>query len=68
MPYFIYLFIYTFIHLFIYLFKAAPTAYGGFQARGQIGAVATNLHKNHSNARSEPRLRATPQLTAMLHP
>ena len=35
---------------------AAPAAYGGSQARGQIGAVATSLHQSHSNAGSEPRL------------
>ena len=43
---------------------AAPAAYGGSQARGQIGAVAAGLLQSHSNARSEPRLRPTPQLTA----
>ena len=31
---------------------AAPTAYGGFQARGLIGAVATSLCQSHSNAGS----------------
>ena len=34
------------------LFRAAPTAYGGSQARCQIRAVATGLHHSHSNARS----------------
>ena len=29
--------------------RAAPTAYGGSQARGRIGAVAAGLHQNHSN-------------------
>ena len=43
---------------------AAPTAYGGSQARGRIGAVATGLRQSHSNAGSEPRLQPTPQLTA----
>ena len=33
---------------------AAPVAYGGSQARGPIGAVATGLHQRHSNAGSEP--------------
>ena len=32
--------------------KATPTAYGGSQARGRIGAIATGLHHSHSNARS----------------
>ena len=43
---------------------AAPTAYGGSQARGPIGAVATGLRQSHSNAGSEPRLQPTPQLRA----
>jgi len=43
---------------------AAPSAYGGSQARGQIGAVATGLRQSHSNAGSEPSLQPTPQLTA----
>ena len=43
---------------------AAPAAYGGSQARGRIGAVATGLHQSHSNAGSEPCLQPTPQLTA----
>ena len=45
---------------------AAPTAYGGSQARGRIGAVATSLRQSqsHSNVGSEPRLQPTPQLTA----
>ena len=28
--------------LFFYLFRAAPEAYGGFQAKGPIGAVASS--------------------------
>ena len=48
--------------------RAAPSAYGGFQARGQIGAIATGLHHSHSNAGSEPRLRPTPQVTATPDP
>ena len=47
---------------------AAPAAYGGSQARGRIGAVATGLHQSHSNAGSEPCLQPTPQLTAMPDP
>ena len=43
---------------------APPAAYGGSQARGPIGAVATGLRQSHSNAGSEPRLQPTPQLTA----
>ena len=43
---------------------AAPAAYGGSQARGLIGAVATGLRQSHSNVGSEPCLQPTPQLTA----
>jgi len=42
--------------------------YGGFKGRGLIGAVASGLRQSHSNARSEPRLRPTPQLTATPDP
>ena len=38
------------------LFRASPTAHGGSQARGLIGATAAGLHQSHSKARSEPRL------------
>ena len=45
-----------FIYLFIYcLFRAAPVAYGGSQARGPIGAVATGLHHSHGKAGLNPR-------------
>ena len=40
-------------------------AYGGSQARGLIGAVAS-LCQGHSNSGSEPCLQPTPQLTATL--
>ena len=43
-------------------------AYGGSQAKSQIGAVATGLHQSHSNAGSKPDLQPTPQLTATLDP
>ena len=35
-------YIQPYIHFFF--LRAAPTAYGGSQARGQIGAVAASLH------------------------
>ena len=45
-----------FLFFFLFcLFRATPAAYGGFQARGWIGAVA-GLHHSHSNARSKPCL------------
>ena len=46
---------------------AAPAAYGGSQARGQIGAVATGLRQSHSNEGSEPHLRPTPQTYTTAH-
>ena len=51
-----------FIYLFVCLFRATPTAYGGSQARGQIGAVTAGLCHSHSNTGSEPHLWPTPQL------
>ena len=57
------------IYLYIYLlFRAAPTAYGGCQARGQIGATGAGLHHSHSNVGSEPHLQPTPQLMAEQDP
>ena len=51
---------------FVLFFRVAPTACGGSQARGLIGAVAAGLCQSHSNASSEPSLRPTPRLMAML--
>ena len=59
------------LSFFVCLFAiswAAPEAYGGSQARGLIGAVATGLRQSHSNVGSEPRLQPTPQLTATPDP
>ena len=47
---------------------AAPVAYGGSQARGQIAAGAAGLHHSHRNARSETRLLPTRQLEATPDP
>ena len=44
-------------------FGATPEAHGSSQARGLIRAIAADLYRSHSNARSEPRLQPTPQLT-----
>jgi len=39
---------------FFFVFsRVAPTAYGGSQARGLIGAVAASLRQSHSNAGSK---------------
>ena len=55
--------------MFVFFFlRAAPVAHGHSQARGHIGAAAAGLHHSPSNARSEPHLRPTPQLTATLDP
>ena len=44
--------IYLFIYLFIFLlFGAVPVAYGGSQARDQIGGTAAGLRHSHNNAR-----------------
>ena len=55
--------------LFNYLFfRAPPVAYGGSQARGQIGATAAGLRHSHSNAEHELDLLPTPQLMATPDP
>ena len=61
-------FFFNFYFLSFVFFRAAPAAYGGSQARGLIGAVATSLCQSHSNAVSEPRLQPTLQLTATRDP
>ena len=50
------------------LFRAATTACGDFQARGQIRAVAAGLHHGQSYSGSKPHLQPTPQLRAMPYP
>ena len=68
---FVLLFFIFFIFYFFCLFGiswAAPTAYGGSQARCPIGAVAASLCHSHSNVGSELRLQPTPQLTATPDP
>jgi len=62
----LFFFVFVFVFVFLLFLWAAPEAYGGSQARGQIGAVATGLRQSHSNTGSEPRLQPTPQLTATL--
>ena len=56
-----------FFCLFVF-FRAAPAAYGGTQARGGIGAVATVLRQSYRNSGSEPCLQPTPQLTTTWDP
>ena len=66
----LFLFMYVCMYACMYsaFSRAAPMAYGGSQARDVIGAVAAGLRQSHSHARSQPRLRPTPQLTATLDP
>ena len=58
----------NFILFFFAFSKAASAAYGGCQARGPIGVVATGLRQSHSNTGSEPCLQPTSQLTETLDP
>ena len=44
------------LFFFFGLFRATPMAYGGSQARDQIGAAADSLCHSHSNVGSEPAL------------
>ena len=59
-------FFFSFLFFFssFVFFRAVSVAYGGSQARGLFGATAVGLHHSHINARSEPHLQPTPQLTA----
>ena len=45
-----------FFNYYYFFFRAAPTAYGSSQARGQIGATASGLCHSNSNTRSKPYL------------
>ena len=53
--------VFLFFCFFLSFFRAAPTAHGGSQARGQIAVVATSLRHSHSNAGSKLHLQPTPQ-------
>ena len=48
-----------FLLLPFFLGGGVPSAYRGFQARGQIRAASAGLHHNHSNAGSERNLYTT---------
>ena len=58
----------VFFFFFFFLFRAAPTAYGGSQARGRIRAAAAGLPHSHSHVGSELPLQPTRQLTATPDP
>ena len=51
---------------FLFVFRAA--AYGGSQARDQMGATAAGLRHNHSSTESKPHLQPTLQVTATPDP
>ena len=59
---------YVCMYVCILLFRAAPMAYGGSQARGQIRATAAALYRNHRDTGSKLHLRPTPQFTATPDP
>ena len=62
-------FFYRFFVFCLFVFsRAAPTSYGGSQARGLIRAIAASLRQSHSNAISKQHLQPTPQLRATLEP
>ena len=61
---YIYIFVFLSFVVVVAISWAAPVAYGGSQARGRIGAVATGLRQSHRHAGSKPPLQPTPQLTA----
>ena len=58
----------VFHYIYIMLFWATPVAYGGFQARRQIGATDASLCCRHSDAGSELCLQTTLQLTTTPDP
>ena len=53
---------------FFFFFRATPMAYGSFQARGQIKAIAAGLRHSHSNSGPEPCLQPIPQFMVMPDP
>ena len=61
-------FFFFFFFVFFFFFRVVPAAYGGYQARGPVGAVAASLYHSHSNMGSELHLHPVPQLMAMLDP
>ena len=64
---FVFVFVFVFLS-FVVFFRAIPTAYGGSQVRGLIGATAAGLYHSHSYVGSHEYLQPTPHLRAMLDP
>ena len=56
------------MYLFFFLLRATPLAYGGSQARSQIGAAAAGLNHSHSNVGYELCLWPITQLEATPDP
>ena len=56
------------LFLFFGLFRAAPAAYGSFQARGLNQSCSWDLHHNHGNTSAELHPRPILQFTATLDP
>ena len=64
-PFWFFFFLFFFFLSFVFcLFRAALSAYGGSQTRGQIGAIAAGLRHSYNNASSE---QATPVTYATAH-
>ena len=57
-----------FFFVFFVFSRAVSMAYGGYQARGLIRALASGLCQSHNNAVSKPHLQPTPQLMATPDP
>ena len=58
----------VFPFFFFVFLKAAPAAYRGSQARGQIAAAGASPCHSHSHMGSESHLQPIPQLTTTLDP
>lgn len=56
---------YIYIYTFFFRFRAEPSAYVSFQARGWMGTVASGLH--HSHARSAPYITALRNVDSLTH-
>ena len=56
------------VRVYLLSLQGLSHAYGGSQARVQIGAAATGLRQSLSNSGSEPRLWPTLQLMAAPDP
>ena len=60
-------FLFSFHFFFFCLFRATLVAYGGAQARGQIGATAVGLPHSHSNGGSVTYTTAHSNARSLIH-